>query len=80
MPFEVPEALESLVTTVTLVVILDPEHQILSRLSSALIQVAVELPLAREALLAPETGVVHPSKLAGSRVVLLLDFRSELRV
>lgn len=41
---------------------------------------AVELPLIVEALLAPETWVTHSSKLAGSRVVLLLDFRRELRV
>ena len=41
---------------------------------------AVELPLIVEALLAPETGVTLASKLADSRVVLLLDFLCELRV
>ena len=80
MPFEVPEALESLATTVALVVIVDPEPQLLGFLTSTLTQVAVELPLTVEALLAPDTEVTLSPELAHSRVVLLLDFRSELRV
>ena len=78
--FELSQAIELHTTTVALVVIVDPKHEILCRLCSTPIHVSVELPLAEEALLAPDAGVTLTSKLAGSRVVLLLDFRCELRV
>ena len=80
MPLELSQALELHATTVALIVIVDPKHEILCRLCSTPTHMSVELPLTEEALLAPGTGVTLSSKLTDSRVVLLLDFRCELRV
>ena len=55
VPLELSQALELHATTVALIVIVDPKHEILCRLFSALTHMVVELPLAKETLLASDT-------------------------
>ena len=80
MPLELSQALELHATTVALIVIVDPKHEILCRLFSALTHMVVELPLAKETLLTSDTCVTLSSKEADSSIILFLDLRCKLRV